>query len=113
MNSPRCTAAQNGCQPQKSEIMRLLNSINNTPISECCDDRANRRMDFCDAASLPAPSRAVDGGVEMPVAPRKRVDELLAAGRLGYVCSRRGAQCCTAWPVGTCRVPRGSTIRPG
>jgi hypothetical protein len=41
MNSPRCTAAQNGCTT--SEIMRLLNSINNTPISECCDDRANRR----------------------------------------------------------------------
>jgi hypothetical protein len=26
------------------EIMRLLNSINNTPISECCDDRMNLRI---------------------------------------------------------------------
>jgi hypothetical protein len=46
MNSPRCIAAQNGCTT--SETMRLLNSINNTPISECCDDRANRRIGLCD-----------------------------------------------------------------
>jgi hypothetical protein len=50
MNSPRCIAAQNGCTT--SETMRLLNSINNTPISECCDDRANRRMGICDADAL-------------------------------------------------------------
>jgi hypothetical protein len=51
MNSPRCTAAQNGCTT--SEIMRLLNSINNTPIRECCDDRANRRMGICDEPCHP------------------------------------------------------------
>jgi hypothetical protein len=43
MNSPGCPAAQNGCTT--SEIMRLLNTIANTSISECCDDRMNRSMD--------------------------------------------------------------------
>jgi hypothetical protein len=53
MNSPCCNASQNGCTT--SEIMRLLNSINNTPISECCDDRMNLRFRICNA--LPAEVR--------------------------------------------------------
>jgi hypothetical protein len=44
----RCNAAQNGCTT--TEIMRPLNSINNTPINECCDDRMNLRMGICDGS---------------------------------------------------------------
>jgi hypothetical protein len=36
--------------------MRLLNSINNTPISECCDDRANPRIHH--RTDLPANGRS-------------------------------------------------------
>jgi hypothetical protein len=82
---PNCSqSAAPGCT---ANWLERTTNRDRTALPDTCGERWT-------SATQPPFQRQVEvvGGVETLVAPRKRVDELLAAGRLGYVCSRKGAQ---------------------